>query len=177
MAASRRLSKGKSTERANAHQDVTLETLTAVLGLPWRRLQRNHGDAYSDSLVRKNAIFTHDTTNLGHDVSEKRFITHNNSKLSGFERGKRFITHDTVKLMMTPYTRNVGSIPWLSEQNVGHTGMSEAQQRAVSRLPYTKTRKENHSPTLSFMRFQPRTGRMKERRQAESQKMAAGVKS
>lgn len=36
---------------------------------------------------------------------------------------------------------------------------------------------ENHSPTLSFMRFQPRTGRMKERRQAESQKMAAGVKS
>lgn len=43
--------------------------------------------------------------------------------------------------------------------------------------PYTKTRKENHSPTLSFMRFQPRTGRMKERRQAESQKMAAGVKS
>ena len=66
-------------------------------------------------------------TNLGHDVSRKRFNA-----------------HGTVKLIMTPYT---------------------------------KTRKKNHSPTLSFMRFQPRTGRMKERRQAESQKMAAGVKS
>ena len=40
-----------------------------------------------------------------------------------------------------------------------------------------KTNSKHHSPTLSFMRFQPKTGRMKERRQAEIQKMAAGVKS
>ena len=120
------------------------------------------------------------TPNLGHDVREKRFNTHNNSKLSGFVRGKRFITHDIVEPIMSPYIRNGGSLPWLSEQNVGHTWMSEAQQRASSRLPYqnpgNKFRK-HHSPTLSFMRFQPRTGRMKERRQAESQKMAAWVKS
>ena len=53
------------------------------------------------------------------------------------------------------------------------TGLTEEE---VAGLKENRCRK-NHSPTLSFMRFQPRTGRMKERRQAESQKMAAGVKS
>ena len=58
VAASRRLSMGKSMERTNAHQDVTPETLT------------------TDFHVRKNARFTHDMTNFGHDVREKRFSTH-----------------------------------------------------------------------------------------------------
>ena len=57
-AASRLLSMGKSMERTNAHQDVTPETLT------------------TDFHVRKNARFTHDMTNFGHDVRGKRFSTH-----------------------------------------------------------------------------------------------------
>ena len=48
----------KKYGRTNAHQDVTPETLR------------------TDFHVRKNARFTHDMTNIGHDVRGKRFSTH-----------------------------------------------------------------------------------------------------
>lgn len=164
---------GKSMERTNVHQDVTPETLTGGLGVTMDTITAILSCVKTPDLLTTLRI-------LGHDVHRKRFNTHDNSKPSGFVREKTFYHARHCGTHNVSTHKKRGQLPWLSEQNVGHTGMSEAQQRAASRLPYqepgNKFRK-NHSPTLSFMRFQPRTGRMKERRQAESQKMAAGVKS
>lgn len=173
MAASRWLSMGKSMERTNVHQDVTPETLTGGLGVTMDTITAILSCVKTPDLLTTLRIWA--TT----CIENVLIRTTTASRVVSCVK-KRFITHDIVEPIMSPYIRNGGSLPWLSEQNVGHTGKSEAQQRAASRLPYqnpgNKFRK-NHSPTLSFMRFQPRTGRMKERRQAESQKMAAGVKS